>query len=203
MVDEPSDLNGLEQQLRGLEPRAARLNRDRLMFEAGRAAAAPGRNAAWTWPAVSSLLLVAFLVQTARLAQPQRHDGQPVANRTAAPIDGDIGGDDGRQPLTGREATEVPSPPPPAAQPAPVRRSPGSRGTWNLASQPSSSFFATREIVTRVGVDGLPAGGGLGEPEESVRSFRQWREVLNLNLELPASLDLNSSPSEATGQGTT
>lgn len=56
----PPELEGLAAQLRGLTPAPAALNRDRLMFEAGRAAAGRGL-AMWRGLAAAALLLAATL----------------------------------------------------------------------------------------------------------------------------------------------
>lgn len=57
-VPHDHDLNALEQRLRGWQPDGGRLDRDRTLFEAGRAAAGPPRRStsrALAWPAVTAL----------------------------------------------------------------------------------------------------------------------------------------------------
>jgi hypothetical protein len=50
----------LEKALRALEPASLQFNRDRLMFEAGRA---PHRRRRWLWPSACSLLAAAVIIQ--------------------------------------------------------------------------------------------------------------------------------------------
>ncbi|MEX0938439.1 MAG: hypothetical protein WDZ59_11315 [Pirellulales bacterium] len=56
----PGQLNELERQLAALSPRASRLNRDQLMYLAGRAAAendlGTGGVAAWVWPSATGVM---------------------------------------------------------------------------------------------------------------------------------------------------
>lgn len=58
MADEAHELNNLEGALRALKPASPALERDRLMFEAGKAA---GSGPGWLWPtATAAALLVAL-----------------------------------------------------------------------------------------------------------------------------------------------
>jgi hypothetical protein len=78
----------LEAQLAGLRPTAATLDRDRLMFEAGRAATGPSR-----WSRTVALVAaagVALVVGrwTAPVRSPDDRAGSPLTNaHTAAPLD--------------------------------------------------------------------------------------------------------------------
>lgn len=57
-MNTPEEFRKLESSLRSLMPAAAMVNRDQLMYEAGRAAA---RQAARPWQAMTGLLLVALI----------------------------------------------------------------------------------------------------------------------------------------------
>ena len=70
----PHDLNELAEALAGLAPHESRLSRDRLMYEAGRAAALsaePLTNASrWAWPAVTAVSTLVATVLGVILALP-------------------------------------------------------------------------------------------------------------------------------------
>jgi len=68
MADQSHELNDLEFELRALQPKASRIDRDRLMYAAGQAAYnAPTRPNVWVWRAAAALLLIATVVQSLRL----------------------------------------------------------------------------------------------------------------------------------------
>jgi len=68
MADQPHELNNLESELRALAPKASRIDRDRLMYEAGQAArGATAKPNVWIWRAAAALLLIAAIVQSLRL----------------------------------------------------------------------------------------------------------------------------------------
>jgi hypothetical protein len=61
------EMTDLEGALGALRPAAARLDRDRLMFEAGRRSAAAPAHFRWAWPAVAASLAAVSLGQAAAL----------------------------------------------------------------------------------------------------------------------------------------
>jgi hypothetical protein len=70
----PDELTALEAALRGLQPPAARIDRDRLMYLAGQASVSPNvkKPVAWGWPlvtAASLLLALSFGVQLVHLSK--------------------------------------------------------------------------------------------------------------------------------------
>jgi hypothetical protein len=75
MADETHEMSNLENLLRAFEPAPARLDRDRLMYAAGQAAATRhGRSwaSAATWRAVAALLLLTTIFQSVRLQHDRR-----------------------------------------------------------------------------------------------------------------------------------
>ena len=68
MADQPHELSELEQQLQTLEPKAARIDRDGLMYAAGQTAARVAASRKdWGWRVIAALLLAATIVQSGRL----------------------------------------------------------------------------------------------------------------------------------------
>jgi hypothetical protein len=61
------EMTDLERALGAFRPAAARLDRDRLMFEAGRRSAAAPARSRWAWPAVAASLAAVALGQAAAL----------------------------------------------------------------------------------------------------------------------------------------
>jgi hypothetical protein len=121
------ELNALEAGLRQLAPRAPTLDRDALMFRAGRASAPRG----WAWPlaaAASTLVAVAL--------------GMALALRPDPP--------------TSVRVVQVPAPEPaPSPGPEPVSP-PAPTVSGDSWSPESSRYFRLQEQVLRWGLDGLP-----------------------------------------------
>jgi len=65
------ELSEIEAALGLLTPSRNRLDRDRLMFESGRAAQRPSTRARWTWPAISAGLSIGLL--GALVSRPEPH----------------------------------------------------------------------------------------------------------------------------------
>jgi hypothetical protein len=63
------EMTEFEQSLAALSPSRGRLDRDRLMFEAGRRSAIAPRRATWAWPAVAASLAAVVLGQTFALTR--------------------------------------------------------------------------------------------------------------------------------------
>ncbi len=135
--EELTDLAGA---LRQLQPSADTLNRDRLMFQAGRASAGRG----WAWPLTTagSCLLnlglgLALLWQpTPRLQLVEKPSPETPASR-------------GRQPPDSRENPGADAPGSPAA--APVYSAPYS------LDGPETAYHRLQEQISRWGLDAVPA----------------------------------------------
>jgi hypothetical protein len=65
MQEDNENLTGIEAALAGLTPMPGRIDRDRLMFQAGQTVARPG----WMWPTVSGVLSVATLTLLVAVAR--------------------------------------------------------------------------------------------------------------------------------------
>jgi hypothetical protein len=98
MADQWHELNELESELRALEPKPSRIDRDRLMYTAGQSA--QGTSAipnVWMWRVAAALLLVATVVQSLRLqfVEPQIVERiayqQPGQVESVAPASQDSG----------------------------------------------------------------------------------------------------------------
>ncbi|WP_425617416.1 hypothetical protein NA78x_001093 [Anatilimnocola sp. NA78] len=173
------DLLSLERSLRQLQPLACRVDRDRLMFLAGQAAAAPVVEPAtlvvpssrtWLWPAataamtaVSACLLVALSLQMSR--------------PSAAPI---MAGEK-PAPIVQPDRTVVQAPLTKPMNPAPVvpRLLPPSSISLSL---PAGSVLRMRDVALRLGVDALPAGNS---PQDSADTSPEisgpWLQLRDAN----------------------
>lgn len=82
------ELAAVEAALAALAPRPAAVDRDRLMFQAGQAAAARAlgpRHAAWRWPCATAASLVLALVLGLRGQRPQPAGPDAAGVATSAP----------------------------------------------------------------------------------------------------------------------
>jgi hypothetical protein len=125
-------LSPLESALGNLKPAPAALDRDRLMFRAGQAAA--GRS--WAWPASTVVLFATSLVLAGILAL--RPTGTETVRVVYVPAE---------RPAPAPPAPRAPTPP---TTPAPAT---AEAVAWPPASAP---YLALREQVVRFGVDSLP-----------------------------------------------
>lgn len=177
MSKDPSDpeLTALESALRDLIPARSRLDRDRLMFEAGRASVEPSTSSRgrWAWPSLAASLAVVAITEGAVLAsRPAPRVVERVVivkEKPALPAE------------EGPPVVILSQAPPPA----PSR---GAEPSW-----PSeSASLGLRRQVLRFGVEGLPElppllthSGDLSTPsvalpESSAASRRlEYQDVLN------------------------
>ncbi len=128
------EMNAVESALRGLTPTPQPLNRDALMYQAGRTSAAPRP---WLWQAATAAAMlcavgigIAFWMRPAEVRRVER-------------------------------IVYLPAPPPAPAPTPPVEPpSPGSRPTTSLIASPweppASRYEQVRDNVLRWGLDGLP-----------------------------------------------
>jgi hypothetical protein len=132
------ELSSLADALAGLKPSPAALDRDALMFRAGRASAPRG----WTWPlATAASALLALGLGAALFVRPQP---QVVKEIEYVKV-------------------EVPAPAPaPSPQPKPPEPQPPTEAGPLVAQEeprtPASSYRQLEEHLLRWGFDGLPQG---------------------------------------------
>jgi hypothetical protein len=90
----PDELNELERQLAALSPRASRLDRDRVMYLAGRAAAetelGTGGAAAWLWPSATGVMTAVSVLLAMMLVLGDRPG---VAKRDVPDRESELAGD--------------------------------------------------------------------------------------------------------------
>jgi hypothetical protein len=157
MFDEPEereitpDLADIERRMARLTPAAPRIDRDRLMFEAGRASVArperpgyiaePFRLGRYFWPAATSTMTAASLLFATMLVD-MRHALQLAQNVQPAIV------------------PVQPAIQPPATTPLPTRREPAS-ATWLATQVPQSGYLGTRFVAFTRGV------GAIESPLES------------------------------------
>lgn len=185
----PPELAAVEKQLAGLGPAAPRVDRDRLMFEAGRAAAeaelsrvepvtrvepspSPSRKgrgvAGWFWPAATATMTAATILLSVMLA---RQDRQLRAVQLAG-VQND------------HTTTEAPM-----AAPSIERGNDdslmlsASRDLWALQDGPTSGYLGVRRVALTQGIDALagnlrPAVIGPGGDDASSQPPTA-RELLN------------------------
>jgi hypothetical protein len=125
-------LSPLESALGNLKPAPAALDRDRLMFRAGQAAA--GRN--WAWPASTAVLFATSLVLAGMLVV------RPAGTETVRVV---------------YVPAERPAPAPPGPRAPTPPSTPTPPTVQSVALPPASApYLALREQVVRFGVDSLP-----------------------------------------------
>jgi hypothetical protein len=86
MSQDPSDpeLNAVESALGRLAPARSRLDRDRLMFQAGAISARSASRRGWVWPSIAAMLAVVVVSETLALAT--RPDPRVVVVQQPAPL---------------------------------------------------------------------------------------------------------------------
>lgn len=132
------DLSATEAALAALAPAPAALDRDRLMFQAGRAA---GGAAGWGWPAATgALTALAAALALVMVLRP------PVVTETVVvhvPV----------------EVTPAPAPPKPEPD-TPADSSPVTSRPADLAALPpvAPGYLRLQDQILRWGLDALPAG---------------------------------------------
>ncbi len=156
MPPDEKDLSELERALGGLQPARAGFDRDRLMFQAGRAAAQGPRRL--LWPAAAAFMTAVAASLGLFLAL------RPAAEQVVQVV------------YIDREIT-VPQPAPPKSpepQPAPERE-----GAASPSVLATLSYWRLQEIVVRHGIDALPepaAPAATGPaPASPSTSVGEWR----------------------------
>jgi len=152
----------LAAELGSLVPRAAELNRDRLMYEAGRAAASKGlvanRNATRRWRLATGLSTMTAAILTMQLIAP----GLSHTTRTSIPITKTTVAIQETPAQPGELMVELPLPS--ELQGVPFRLT-------------EMSYLNRRNLVLAHGIEKLPASGSTGD-EKSEPSV-PYRELLN------------------------
>jgi hypothetical protein len=193
---DPSDQQA-EAELSAYSPRPPRIDRDRLMYEAGRAAAqsqlSPAVGAVlrhgviawfpspptliptnWLWPAATlALALVSVSLGIALLVRSGPVDREPIARRDRQ---GNVALDEPRTTAVssgGLPAAALQHEPPPAATPEPV---------LSVDSLPEDHLLRVRQIALTEGVDALALPAGR---EASRMSAPPTRGTLMRSLSLP------------------
>ena len=145
----PPDLSALADALAGLKPRPAALDRDTLMFRAGRASAPRG----WRWPLATAVsALIALSLGVALLVRPQPR----VVERIEY------------------VRVEVPVPAPPAPEtptPVPTPADAPSLVTHEDEAPPRSGVRRLEYHLSRWGFDGLPPAPHAPPPKETPDSL--------------------------------
>jgi hypothetical protein len=135
------ELNKLENALRGLAPVPVQMDRDRLMFDAGRAA----RPAGWKWPMATGIVsLIACVLGVCLMLRPE----PMVIERTVY--------------------VQVPSKPVPEPTPRPAPTpTPLEYSSQDSPRPETSGYQQLQEQVLRWGLDGLPAARPTPPPPQT------------------------------------
>jgi hypothetical protein len=152
------DLQAIEGQLARLTPAAARVDRDRLMFEAGKVAARPSwpgyiAGPAWhgglMWPAMTTLMTAASLMLAVSLVW-QRHSFEVALQKRSQTVS--------VVQVAEQRPAEVLSP---KAQPSLAT------AEWTTFRQPATGYLGIRYAALTRGVNAIDAGplnSGIAEP---------------------------------------
>jgi hypothetical protein len=155
------DLQAFEAQLSSLQPTTGRLERDRLMFEAGKAATQAERikptpsTARWAWPTVSAVMTVAAAVLLAVLVL----NPGTVATKNSTEVEGERP----KQGVGGMDRPTAPSVPESISDPddqeyeAPARMLASLLSGSDKASDgASASYLRQRDMLLAFGGNDLP-----------------------------------------------
>jgi len=157
-----SDLAPFADALKRLAPQPAHLSRDALLFEAGKASAAP-RLAPWVWPSAAGTFAALSLVLAAFLIAPEAPGGPPEPQIVYVPQNNDVG------PTLGSRANGITLPSAAEERKVVAKASPEPSETARLLRQ--------KRDVLRWGVDMLPeskpAGGGRSA-DVTAREVTHW-----------------------------
>jgi hypothetical protein len=177
-----ADLAAVERQLARLTPAAPRIDRDRLMFEAGRASATrpeppgyiagPFRSGRYFWPAATATMTAASLLFAIILFD-QHQSLQLAQNNQAAIV-----------------PVQAASQPPATA--APITQPQLTSATWLSARAPQTGYLGTRFVALTRGVGAIETplemtSGSFAQPIEQPATRREM-----LNELLPAARPMNS-----------
>jgi hypothetical protein len=142
------EMNALADALAGLKPRPAALNRDVLMYGAGRASAARG----WKWPLATAITsLVALGLGVALLVRPQ-----PRVVERIEYVKVEI---------------PVPAPPTPETPPASTPADAATLVTHEDDAPPRSGARRLEDHLLRWGFDGLPPAPHAEPPKDTADSL--------------------------------
>jgi hypothetical protein len=167
------DLAAIERQLARMTPAAPRIDRDQLMFEAGKAASRPERSAyiggpsrlaSRFWPAATVLMTAACLFLATMLVW-QRQSVLVVSQPPALPI-----------PTT---ATDTPRDRTPLAESVPSERDSFLSTSWPANS--NSGYLGVRNVALTRGlnvVDALTSAARVGSSEPTNDLERSQRQML-------------------------
>jgi len=160
MADQRDELNEFESELRSLQPRAATIDRDQLMYAAGMAAARPALRGVWTWRFVAGLLLAAAIVQSLRLhfAAPQIIE-RLVYTGQIAPL--------------AQQAPSLPSEPQQSTPPTSVM------ALHELLPLNPASWMSQRNLALTAGVDAITQGSTStsSTSSQTIQTFGQLRDA--------------------------
>ena len=147
MSEIPNDpeLNAIESALGGLSPVPSRLDRDRLMFQAGALARSRAGRTRWVWPSVAAALALVVTGESIFLAS---RPATRVVERLIVI----------RQPSGAAPSQSTPAPPDPSPAPivilsqpeAPSEAAPPS--SWETVSD----YHRRQDLVLRFGLDAFP-----------------------------------------------
>jgi hypothetical protein len=161
-INPASDLAPLADALKALAPAATAINRDRLLFDAGRAAAAP--RLAWLWPVGTFLFAGLAVVLAGFLAFDERPKEAVLVDR--------------------EKIVEVQVPVPMEIGPQPQTQSPGPHELTQVDSAPSPEavhMYQVRRDVLRWGVAMLPASKPVAKMPvnsgDTTRDLERWLDV--------------------------
>jgi hypothetical protein len=143
----PHELKAFEDALKALAPSPPAINRDRLMYQAGKSAAPAPRG----WQAATAVLscLVVALAATSALRPPPPAQERVVYVRVHA---------------------QPPEPPPPSlpeGPPSPEQEQAGPSFTVSAAIEPMPRYRRAQENVIRWGLYGVPAPPAIPKPDEA------------------------------------
>jgi hypothetical protein len=157
----PAELAALEQRLAAFTPAAVRVDRDRLMFAAGRVAAVvggspsvvrPQPHTAWYWPAATVLMTAASIllaVMLVRQTEWRPMTAKPAASHLVGTSDNTV------KPAAGSDSIQF-------------DQLAADRGSWPWSARPTSGYLALRYVALTQGVGaigGRPAAAN-GVPDE-------------------------------------
>lgn len=147
MPQTPSDpeLNAVESALGGLIPVPSRLDRDKLMFQAGAVSQRSAARGRWVWPSIAATLAAALVSESLVLAV---RPGPRVVERIVVVHESAPGTS-----TSLALAETIPNPAP--ADFSSEARSPA-EPTWALSSPLTADYQPIQELVLRLGLDAVP-----------------------------------------------
>jgi hypothetical protein len=184
-ADLTPELSAIEQQLAALAPRAARVDRDRLMYLAGAASEqgpptrpAPVERPSWLWPSATGVLAATSLGLAVLLAM--RETPEPYIVYIPAPAAAAGNFADAPRAPTPREQVV-------AAEATPGRQHASARPTatdWSVArrgSIPRENYLQVRDVALRMGLDALAvprsSGGATSAEGSDLPTYRSLMQA--------------------------